>query len=215
MKKIIFGLICLLVCFLALDVNAACGAGVSADGEFICLVTGATQANSKGTLYPENGTTLVMNNYNGGNISFSSGLGNPFKPLKIKLIGDNYIKAEDSFGLKVSLTGVEFVGDGTLTITSKAPIVAVDCVGDQSNASVYLSDNVSTVKIASGNSVTESSDDEVVNEEQDDETVAEVEEENSFDWTLLLVAGSCLVSVVCLIIVVVVLLNNRKGKNNN
>ena len=112
MKKflVLIALVCLFMC--TVEVDAACAYGANVGDEFVCLVAEATQGNSKGTAYPENGT-LVLKNYNGGSISYSSGLGNPVAPVTIKLVGDNYIDSklkEDKALCDVAPTMLEILG---------------------------------------------------------------------------------------------------------
>ena len=225
MKKflVLIALVCLFMC--TVEVDAACAYGANVGDEFVCLVAEATQGNSKGTAYPENGT-LVLKNYNGGSISYSSGLGNPVAPVTIKLVGDNYIDTESSFGLRVPLTGVEFVGNGTLTIRSRLAIATIDI--DRPNQNVQLNNNVNTIKILAGDKVRETkevsnnkteenkiekenvnTDDKTENENvsTDDKTANE-----GFDWSLILVLVCCGVSVVCLLMVGTMLLTRKKDK---
>ena len=76
MKKIKILFVSLLLLFVfvgTVNVNAACGSGAQVGGEYVCLVSGATQGNANGTAYPENGV-LVLKNYNGGKITYTSGI---------------------------------------------------------------------------------------------------------------------------------------------
>lgn len=106
------------------NVDAACAAQVHIGNDNLCLVDDSTDSNTNGTAYVETGI-LVLDNYNGKSIKFSSGLGNGFGQ-EIKVIGDNYITNEEGYGILYSISGLSFVGDGTLTIKSKIPFVARD-----------------------------------------------------------------------------------------
>lgn len=148
MKKIfMFSIMLLGLLIFNNSVNAACGAGVYVDGELICLVTGATGGNKAGTAYVED-STLVLNNYNGGNIKYFSGIGNPSKE-EIKLIGDNYITSEDSYGILSLLSEISFVGNGTLTIKSKMPFLYYDW-GGVPDSLFFDNNEVSIITIISG-----------------------------------------------------------------
>lgn len=203
MKKILILLVVFSTILLGVEVNAACAFGANVGGESVCLTAGATAGNSNGTAYPE-GSTLVLENYNGGNIQYTSGLGNTASPVKIKLIGDNYITAEESFGISTSITGVTFIGDGTLTIKSKLPLATVNF--DSQNRNVTLSDTVTTVKILAGNSVVEK---EETTEVEDTTTI---EEKNTVekDKTLPLVIICCAVSVICVVITLITSVVKKK-----
>lgn len=206
-KLLFVSLILLFVFVGTVNVNAACGSGAQVGGEFVCLVSGATQGNADGTAYPENGV-LVLKNYNGGNITYSSGIGEPYGPTTIKLIGDNYITANDSYGLGVFTNGVNFIGDGTLTITSKLSIIGFN--DNTPNKTPVLADTVNTIKIVAGEEKEE------IKEVVEDTTT---EEENNTDvkneevhWMLILVVVSCSVSVICLLVVMTTLLRLKKDK---
>lgn len=208
--KLLFVSLVLLFVFVGtVNVNAACGSGAQVGGEYVCLVSGATQGNAAGTAYPENGV-LVLKNYNGGKITYTSGIGEPYGPTTIKLIGDNYITANDSYGLGVFKNGVNFIGDGTLTITSKLAIIGLNI--DKPNQTPVLADTVNTIKIVAGDKKVDTNEvveDTITEEENDTKVEAEKEE---FDWMLILVVVSCSVSVICLLVVMTTLLGLKKDK---
>lgn len=210
MKKIKLLFVSLMLLFVfvgTINVNAACGSGAQVGGEFVCLVSGATQGNADGTAYPEN-DVLVLKNYNGGNITYSSGIGEPSGPTTIKLIGDNYITANDSYGLGVFTKGVNFIGDGTLTITSKLSIIGFN--NNTPNKTPVLADTVNTIKIVAGDKKEETN--EVVEDTTTEEETDTNVEKEEVDWMLILVVVSCSVSVICLLVVMTTLLRLKKDK---
>lgn len=211
MKKIKILFVSLLLLFVfvgTVNVNAACGSGAQVGGEYVCLVSGATQGNANGTAYPENGV-LVLKNYNGGKITYTSGIGEPSGPTTIKLIGDNYITANDSYGLGVFTKGVNFIGDGTLTITSKLAIIGFN--DNTPNKTPVLADTVNTIKIVAGDKKEEETNEVVEDTTTEEETDTNVEKEE-VDWMLVLVVVSCSVSVICLLVVMTTLLGLKKDK---
>ena len=220
MKKIImFSIMLLGLLVFNNNVKAACGAGATVGGDWICLVTGATEGNSAGTAYAES-SVLVLNNYNGGSIKFSSVIGTPAKE-EIKLIGDNYITSEDGYGILSLVTGVNFVGNGTLTIKSKMPFLSYD--PDRAPESYNFDNNeVSIIKITVGetkvnieeskpadNDVTTEIKDETNNEKEE----VKVEENNNL-IVIALVVSLC-VSVLCLIVMIGLVAKNNKSKKVN
>lgn len=213
MKKIKLLFVSLILLFVfvgTINVDAACGSGAQVGGEFVCLVTGSTQGNSNGTAYPENGV-LVLKNYNGGNITYSNGLGGPFVPTTIKLIGDNYITANDSYGLGVYSTGVNFIGDGTLTITSKLAIIGFD--SNSQNRNPVLADTVNTIKITAGNAKEENTEEVIEDTTDDDTNVEVVTDEDKHDWELVLIMFFCsglIIAALLLIIGILLVKNNKK-----
>ena len=213
MKKIKLLFVSLILLFVfvgTINVDAACGSGAQVGGEFVCLVTGSTQGNSNGTAYPENGV-LVLKNYNGGNISYSNGLGGPFVPTTIKLIGDNYITANDSYGLGVYSTGVNFIGDGTLTITSKLAIIGFD--SNSQNRNPVLADTVNTIKITAGNAKEEITEEVIEDTTDDDTNVEVVTDEDKHDWELVLIMFFCsglIIAALLFIILILLVKNNKK-----
>lgn len=213
MKKIKLLFVSLILLFVfvgTINVDAACGSGAQVGGEFVCLVTGSTQGNSNGTAYPENGV-LVLKNYNGGNITYSNGLGGPFVPTTIKLIGDNYITANDSYGLGVYSTGVNFIGNGTLTITSKLAIIGFD--SNSQNRNPVLADTVNTLKITAGNAKEENTEEVIEDTTDDDTNVEVVTDEDKHDWELVLIMFFCsglIIAALLLIIGILVVKNNKK-----
>lgn len=213
MKKIKLLFVSLILLFVfvgTINVDAACGSGAQVGGEFVCLVTGSTQGNSNGTAYPENGV-LVLKNYNGGNITYSNGLGGPFVPTTIKLIGDNYITANDSYGLGVYSTGVNFIGDGTLTITSKLAIIGFD--SNSQNRNPVLADTVNTIKITAGNAKEENTKEVIEDTTDDDTNVEVVTDEDKHDWELVLIMFFCsglIIAALLFIILILLVKNNKK-----
>ena len=196
----------LCVCVGILNVNAACGSGVTVGNEFICLVGDDTQSVANGTAYSEN-RILVLENYNGGRITYTNGLGG-YGPVTIKLIGDNYITANDSYGLAVLPKGVNFIGDGTLTITSKLPIVTFD--PDKQDRTAPLADNVNTIKIVAGNGSTKETTNDATIENNENANTKNVEVKEELDLTLILVIVCCCVSVTSLLFVIIT--NSQKQK---
>lgn len=213
MKKIKLLFVSLILLFVfvgTINVDAACGSGAQVGGEFVCLVTGSTQGNSNGTAYPENGV-LVLKNYNGGNITYSNGLGGPFVPTTIKLIGDNYITANDSYGLGVYSTGVNFIGDGTLTISSKLAIIGFD--SNSQNRNPVLADTVNTIKITAGNAKEENTKEVIEDTTDDDTNVEVVTDEDKHDWELVLIMFFCsglIIAALLFIILILLVKNNKK-----
>lgn len=197
----------------SVNVNAACASGAEVSGEFVCLVDGATAGNSSGTAYPEN-SVLVLKNYNGGSISFSSGIGEPFGGSTIKLIGDNYINADNGYGILMFNTGVKFIGDGTLTIKSKLPFSV-------SRSTANLGDTVTEIKIVSGTKLNESNSVVEENKETTDNTtnnnsdVTEDENDNDNDndsnLVIILLVVCCVISLISLIICVTMLSNKKNN----
>lgn len=216
------------------NTEAACGSGVRLGDEALCLVSGCvgctytSQSIKNGTAYTkqlEDGSIiLVLDNYNGPKIEYYSSLGNPTKS-QMELIGDNYITNETGYGVLSFVTGINFIGDGTLTIKSKMPFVSTDA---ERQATTYFLDNneVTTIKIVVGDNDNK----EVVDEstEEDNQKVEEIqknESENKDDslmpidkkeekndlMTIALFVSSC-ISVLCLIIIVVLILKNNKLK---
>lgn len=208
MKKI-FVLLTVFCIFLgAVEVNAACGVSAWADNEMVCLAKGTKDFKFNGTLQSDDGT-LILNNYNGGSIKFSTGIGGEEIPDVIKLVGDNFIVAEDSYGIGAYSGGVVFVGDGTLTIKSKLPIATIS---NNPNHTVILSDTVNVIKILAGDKAIDSQ--EVIDTEENEiieETVVPVDE-NELDWSLILVAVCCTISVICVIVVITTVTANKKKK---
>jgi len=234
------------------NTEAACGAGVSLGDESLCMSTGCSagpgcasvtytsQSIKNGTAYTkqldDGSIILVLDNYNGGSIKFYSGLGNPFSGEEIELIGDNYITNETGYGILSFVTGLNFVGDGTLTIKSKMPFVSTDA--DRQAATYFLDDNeVTTIKITAGENgnaeivdeipssnnenieVTpeeEKQENEVIDEStsSNDEKVEVSREEKNDLMTIALFVSSC-ISILCLIIIVVLILKNNKLKKIN
>lgn len=223
MKKTIFMTLLVLFSFFAFsnDVYAACAAGVTVGEERLCLVAGSTGSNAAGTASVENGV-LVLKNYNGGYIRFDGA--NPFGGNTIKLVGDNYITNESGYGILSSVTGLNFVGDGTLTIKSKLPFVAADFT--QQNVQYTYGDAVTTIKITAGEVKADVVDNNVSTNDNQDTSTEEVkaednasddnasESDSSMDLTTILLIVSSVISVLCLIIVVVLLLNNKKSKSS-
>lgn len=238
MRKKIFliGLFLLSFFMFNRDVEAACGVSALVGDESVCIVSGSTEGNSAGTAYAEGGT-LVLKNYNGGSIKFNSGLGNPSTGFVVKLVGDNYITNENGYGILFPVTGLNFVGDGTLTIKSKAPFVSSDFDGQ--NVQYTYGDAVTTIKISSGtllnNSVVEedssnssnvegnepsveandsnSDQNNVSVENVDESSDNEVDEEN--DLTTILLIVSSIISALCLIVIIILVIKNSKLKKGN
>ena len=102
------------------NAQAACASYAYVDGESICVIDGSSSSNKAGTVYNASSSEnikIVLNNYNGGSIEFKNGLGsNPANGVTIELIGDNYITNETGYGILSYITGLNFVGDGTLNI---------------------------------------------------------------------------------------------------
>ena len=237
-KKIFFGILLLLslLCFNDYCVKAACATGVTVGDENLCLVSncpiGATDctfeslSNQNKTAYTKQLTDgsiiLVLNNYSGKSITFYSGLGNPLGALKIELIGDNYITAEDNYGIQLLMSGLEFIGDGTLTIKSKIPFVAID--GDTQKTNINLdSSSVSTIKITAGENNQVSMDNTTNNKENNNELSNNSNEESNITnedivieknnlSTIVLITSLC-VSILCVIISVILVIKNNKLKN--
>lgn len=204
-NKLIVTVFLLGILMCSVNVNAACASGAEVSGEFVCLVEGATTGNSTGTAYPEN-KVLVLKNYNGGTISFTSGIGEPFNGSTIKLVGDNYITALDGYGILMFNTGINFIGDGTLTIKSKLPF-SVKGV----NAS--LGDTVTEIKIVSGSKLTEN---KTVTEENNETTDTNsnivAEEDNDSNLVIILLVVCCSISLISLLVCVTFMLSNKKAK---
>ena len=155
--------------------------------------------------------TLILKNYNGGNITYSNGLGGPFVPTTIKLIGDNYITANDSYGLGVYSTGVNFIGDGTLTISSKLAIIGFD--SNSQNRNPVLADTVNTIKITAGNAKEENTEEVIEDTTDDDTNVEVVTDEDKHDWELVLVMFFCsglIIAALLFIILILLVKNNKK-----
>ena len=207
-----------------LNVKAACGAGVYVGDEVICLVSGSTESNNNNTAYAES-SKLVLKNYNGGRIHFYSGLGNPSK-IEIELIGDNYITSEDGYGILAFTTGINFVGDGTLTIKSKMPFVSVDANREGSTADQTVNSDipVSTIKIIVGEgneskidespSSTEKNED-VILESEDNKDNKDAVKEDKNDLIIIALIASCCISLLCLILSIVFIIKNNKLKKLN
>lgn len=205
-NKLIVTVFLLGILMCSVNVNAACASGVEVSGEFVCLVEGATAGNSSGTAYPEN-KVLVLKNYNGSTISFTSGIGEPFNGSTIKLVGDNYITALDGYGILMFNTGINFIGDGTLTIKSKLPF-SVKGV----NAS--LGDTVTEIKIVSGSRINESDNDNVTeenNETTDTNSDIVAEEDNDSNLVIILLVVCCSISLISLLVCVTFMLSNKKA----
>ena len=134
-------------------------------------------------------------------------------------MGDNYITNENGYGILSSINGLNFVGDGTLTIKSKLPFVSTDFGGQAVQYS--YEDNVTTIKITVGEDKTLVADNEVSEDNILDASTEEVnadddtsESDSSMDLTTILLIVSCLISVVFLIIIVILLLNKKKSKSS-
>lgn len=216
MKKIFLSLILLLAICLTTQVNAACASGVSIGNESVCLVEGSSTKISDGTAYAE-GTTLVLNNYNGGNISYFL-MTHPLTQIRIKLIGDNYIDESNGYGLLIPKNGIEFIGDGTLTIKSKLSFATVNdwTKYNLKEEEILLGDNVSTIKISVGdNDATNNNDisnDNNENIENDAENNDRTNMENTFNNTIdLLLLICCIVCVLCTIIIIIFYFKNKRN----
>ena len=183
----------------SVNVNAACASGAEVSGEFVCLVDGATAGNSGGTAYPEN-SVLVLKNYN-----------EPFGGSTIKLIGDNYINADNGYGILMFNTGVKFIGDGTLTIKSKLPFSV-------SRSTANLGDTVTEIKIVSGTKLNESNSVVEENKETTDNTtnnnsdVTEDENVNDSNLVIILLVVCCVISLISLIICITMLSNKKNNR---
>ena len=201
---VIVFLLGILMC--SVNVNAACASGAEVSGEFVCLVEGATAGNSSGTAYPENGV-LVLKNYNGGTISFVSGVGDTIGGSTIKLIGDNYINADNGYGILMFNSGVKFIGDGTLIIKSKLPFSV-------NRSTANLGDTVTEIKIVSGSRINESDNDNVTeenNENTDTNSDIVAEEDNDSNLVIILLVVCCSISLISLLVCVTFMLSNKKA----
>ena len=214
LKKIFLSLIFLLAICLTTQVNAACASGVSIGNESVCLVEGSTTKISDGTAYAE-GTTLVLNNYNGGNISYFF-MTHPLTQIRIKLIGDNYIDESNSYGLLIPKNGIEFIGDGTLTIKSMHSFATVNdwTKYNLKEEEILLGDNVSTIKISVGDNDTENNDttnnDEISSDTENNDTT---NTENTFNNSInLLLLICCIVCVLCTTIIAIFYFKNKRNK---
>ena len=205
MKKIFITLIFALIFCCTSQVNAACAAGANIGNESVCLVKGSNTKISDGTAYAED-STLVLNNYNGGNISYFM-MQDPVSTIKIKLIGDNYIKASDSYGILIPKTGIEFIGNGTLTIESKLSFAIVsDWYKYNTNEeTISLNNDISTIKITAGNDDENDIDNKVENNTNENTT------ENNSDSNEMVLTVCCIICMVCTLSITILYLKNKKN----
>ena len=215
MKKIFSVIVIFMICCLVTpsrNVNAACAVSVTVDNEMICMVSGSASKNKNGTAYEEDGD-LVLNNYDGGNIFFDSGLGNGFQPRKIKLIGENHIES-DSFGIKAFQPGIIFDGDGSLTISSKIPFVIFDTDSREDEPDYQIIEASTTITVLAKDykvAVSESEESDANNVGED--IVAENTRKGSSVIELLLVIIA-ITSGLCLALLIIVLFVIKR-KNDN
>lgn len=216
MKKIFMFIVMLLgLLVFNNNVKAACGYPVDVGDEMLCAVSDFS-SNEAGTAYIESGK-LVLNNYNGGQIRIG-----PLSDLKIELIGDNYITNENGYGIRKQ-QNITFIGNGTLTIKSKIPVVDV---GINNSIDYTLTNYVGTIKISStnfGTNIEESKpSDKDESTEVKDETnneintnQDEVKVEESSNLVVIALMISLCVSMLCLIAVIALLIRNSKLKKVN